>query len=306
MFRRPQTLLQVIIREVGPGVWAGLFVFSVPMNRKSPYTEFGDHAVLLLHGLYGHPFQMHYVARGLRRNGFSVSIPPIHGCGASDAQSHGQTTQWELWLEQVNFHFDKLKREYEHVSVAGLCAGANLALALALERSADINSLCLYSTTLYYDGWNVTRFRFLRALAYYTPLRYLLSYPERAPFGLKDERVQQWIAAQMKNNTVTGTGAARSPMTGIYQVERMMRYLRGNLHKASAPTLILHAKDDDTTSTRSADLVEGGVSSAVVHKVILDNSYHIITMDNEKDRVLAETMNFIARQTIKPLAIVNL
>ena len=262
----------------------------------------------MLHGLYGNPLQMHYIGRRLHRQGYSVSIPQIRGCGVFDAQPL-RTTQWELWLEQIHTHFDKLKRDHAQVSIAGLCTGANLALALALRRSADIHSLCLYSTTLYYDGWNVTRLRLLRALAYYTPLRYLCSYPERAPYGLKDERVRLWVAAQMKKGGITATGASRSPMTGIYQAERMMRFLRRNLHRISAPALILHAKDDDTASTRSADLVESSVSSALVRKVILNNSYHIITMDNEKDRVLEETLNFIARlpaqQSALQLAVAN-
>ena len=265
----------------------------------------GGNAVLLLHGLYGDPLQMHYLGRKLHRSGYSVRIPHIRGCSAFDTRFPRQTTRWELWLEQVKAHFEVLKRDHAQVSVVGLCTGANLALALALERSADIHTLCLYSTTLYYDGWNVTQLRFLRALAYYTPLRYLLSYPERAPYGLKDERIRRWIEAQMKKGGVTATGASRSPMTGVYQAERMMRYLRRNLHRVSAPALILHAKEDDTASTRSADLVESSVSSAVVRKVILHNSYHIITMDNDKDRVFAETLNFIAQQAAQQLAVAN-
>jgi carboxylesterase len=266
----------------------------------------GANAVLLLHGLYGNPLQMQYIGRRLHRNGYSVRIPHISGCGVADAGSRDHTTKWENWLEQVNTHFEELARDHVQVSVAGLCTGANLALALALERSADMHSLCLYSTTLFYDGWNVTKLRLLRALAYYTPLRYVYSYPERAPYGLKDERIRSWVAAQMKRSSVTATGAARSPMTGIYQSERMMRYLRRNLHKVTAPTLIVHAKEDDTASTRSADLVESSVTSSVVRKVILNNSYHIITMDNDKDRVLQETLSFIARQAAPQLAIANL
>ena len=266
----------------------------------------GGNAVLLLHGLYGNRLQMHYLGRRLHRNGYSVRIPHIRGCGVFDPQSAIRTSPWEFWLEQVKTQFEELKREHDQVSVAGLCTGANLALALALERSADIHTLCLYSTTLYYDGWNVSRLRFLRALAYYTPLRHLYSYPERAPYGLKDERIRLWVAAQMKKGKITATGASRSPMTGVYQAERMMRYLRQKLHQVSAPALILHAKEDDTASTRSADLVESSVSSAIVRKVILDNSYHIITMDNDKDRVLAETLNFIAQQPAQQLAVANL
>jgi carboxylesterase len=249
---------------------------------------------------------MHYIGRRLHRNGYSVCMPYLRGCGALGTPSRFQTSRWELWLGQVETHFEELKRDHAQVSVAGLCIGANLALALALERSADIHALCLYSTTLYYDGWNVSRLRFLRALAYYTPLRFVYSYPERAPYGLKDERIRQWVAAQMKKGGATAIGAPRSPMTGIYQAERMMRYLRRHLRQVTTPTLILHAQEDDTASTRSAELVNSCISSSIVRKVILNNSYHNITMDNDKDCVLNETLSFIAQQAGRQLAIANL
>ena len=255
----------------------------------------GRHAFLLLHGLYGNPQEMHYVGRKLNRAGYAVHIPYIKGCGVADSPWRTWNTRWEYWVEQVEGCFEALKQQYDEVSVAGLCAGADLALALAAKRSADIHSLCLYATTLYYDGWNITRLRVLRALAYYTPLRYLMYFHEKPPYGLKDERIRKWIAAQMESGLETAAGASKSSFVGVYQTEKMMKYLRKNLHRVSTPTLILHAREDDTSSLRSADLVESCISSTLVRKVILENSYHIITMDNDKDIVVKETLDFVAR-----------
>lgn len=251
-------------------------------------------AVLLLHGLYGNPREMRYIGRKFNRAGYTVRIPYVQGCGAHDSRWTAARFSWEKWREQVAGHFDVLRRDHDQVSVAGLCIGADLALALALERSAEIHALCLYATTLYYDGWNITPLRHLRALGYYTPLRYFVSYKERAPYGLKDERIREWIAGQMSQGGATEAGAAKSHLSGVYQSERMMRFLRRNLHRVSAPCLIMHAKEDDTASPRSADLVEARVSSAIVKKIILHDSYHIITMDNDKDRVAQETLDFLS------------
>jgi carboxylesterase len=256
----------------------------------------GRHAFLLLHGLYGTPQEMQYVGRKLNKAGYTVHIPYIQGCGVGDNPWRTRRTRWEHWSQQVETHFDALKKEYDEVSVAGLCAGADLALTLAVKRSADIHSLCLYATTLFFDGWNITRLRVLRALAYYTPLRYFLYFHEKPPYGLKDTRIRQWIAAQMKKGGETAAGAAKLSMVGIYQTERMLRYLHANLSRITAPTLILHAREDDTSSLRSADLVEQNVSSEICRKVILENSYHMITMDNDKELVVDETLNFVARR----------
>jgi carboxylesterase len=254
------------------------------------------HAFLLLHGLYGTPQEMQYVGRKLNRAGYTVHIPYIRGCGVADNPWQTRRTRWEHWSQQVEAHFDALKEEYDEVSVAGLCAGADLALTLAVKRSADIHSLCLYATTLFFDGWNITRLRLLRALAYYTPLRYFLYFHESPPYGLKDTRIRQWIAAQMEKGGETAAGASKLSLVGIFQTEKMIRYLRANLFRITVPTLILHAREDDTSSLRSADLVEQKVTSKIVRKVILENSYHMITMDNDKDLVVQETLNFVARQ----------
>jgi carboxylesterase len=255
----------------------------------------GRHAVLLLHGLYGNPQEMQYVGRKLNRAGYSVSIPYIRGCGAADGLRETWRTRWEHWLAQAEEEFDRLKSRYDDVSIGGLCAGANLALGLAIRRSAEIHSQFLYSTTLYYDGWNLTKLRFLRTLGYHTPLRYVLYFHEREPYGLKDERIRQWIAAQMKKGGATAAGASRSSLVGVYQNERLMRYLKKNMGAVQAPTLILHAREDDTTSLRSANLVESMIASPVKRKAILENSYHIITMDHDKDVVVEETLAFIRR-----------
>lgn len=256
----------------------------------------GNHAVLLLHGLYGNPQEMQYVGRKLHREGYSVFIPYIEGCGVADSPWKHRRTRWEHWHAQVGAHFDELKQKYDTVSVAGLCAGANLALALAIERGEEVHSLCLYATTLFYDGWNITRLKLLRALAYYTPFRYLLYFYERPPYGLKDVRIRKWIAAQMEKGGQTAAGASRSSLVGVYQTERMMHYLRANLHRITTPTLILHAREDCTSSLRSADLVADKIGSSITRKVILENSYHIITMDNDKDVVVKETLDFVARR----------
>ena len=71
-----------------------------------------------------------------------------------------------------------------------------------------------------------------------------------------------------------------------------------NLHKITVPTLIMHAREDDIASLRSADFVEAHISSVCVKKIILENSYHIITMDHDKDVVVKETLDFVGNSML--------
>jgi len=251
----------------------------------------GEHAVLLLHGLVGSPLEMRYLATMLHRSGYSVHVPHIPGYG------HGETaTDWRKWHGYASAAFDKLKREYRTVSVSGLCVGAVLALSLAVEKSRDIAALSLLSTTLAYDGWSIPWYRFLLPLGYYTPLRYTYTYPEREPYGLKNELLRKRIALAMQQESLTEIGASSIPMNHIYQTTRLIRHVKRNMHTVEAPALVVHAIDDDTASVKSADFVVDHIGSRDVRKVILNDSYHIVTMDNERELVARETRDFFREQ----------
>ncbi|SHN39661.1 carboxylesterase [Duganella sacchari] len=254
----------------------------------------GDHAVLALHGLLGNPLEMQYLGKRLQKAGYTVVIPLIPGYGyATGAGQSYRTTNYQHWYEEVVRHFDELKARHKTVSVTGLCIGAVLALRLAMERGDEIAALSLLSTTLAYDGWSLPWYRFLLPLAYYTPARYLYAYHERHPFGLKNENLQRWIAREMKVSGSSAAGASRLSAEGIFQAHRLIKEVRRGLPQVRTPALIIHAEEDDVASTRSADLVESSISSTSRRKIILHDSYHIITLDNEKEIVADETVAFI-------------
>ena len=254
----------------------------------------GEHAVLALHGLLGNPLEMQYLGKRLQKAGYTVVIPLIPGYGyATGAGQSYRTAHYLRWYEEVERHFDALKASHASVSVAGLCIGAVLALRLAMERGDEVAALSLLSTTLAYDGWSLPWYRFLLPLAYYTPARYLYAYHERHPYGLKNANLQRWIANEMKVSGSSAAGASRLSAEGIFQAHRLIREVRRGLSRVRSPALIIHAEEDDVASTRSADLVESQISSASRRKLILHDSYHIITLDNEKQIVADEAIAFL-------------
>ena len=253
----------------------------------------GPHAVLALHGLLGNPLEMQFVGKKLQRAGYTVTIPLIPGYGYSSGQSHSfRTTHSEKWFDEVQRQFDLLRRHHDTVSITGLCIGAVLALRLASERPGEVAALSLLATTLAYDGWSIPKYRFLLPIAYYTPARYLYSYKERYPFGIKNANLRKWIAREMEVHTSSAAGASRLSAEGIFQAHRLIKQVKKKLHQVSCPTLIMHAEEDDVATPKSADLVDAMISSIVKKKIILHDSYHIITLDNEKEKVASETVRF--------------
>lgn len=249
-------------------------------------------AVLLLHGLCANPLEMQPVARVLHQAGYTVYAPLIHGMGVDDLalQQGWQATPCEQWLAQAEGHLAALAARHERVAVAGLCLGAVLSLAVA-QRHA-LAALVLVSPTLFFDGWNVSRWRRLLPLAYLPGLRQRLSFAERSPYGVKNARLRKWIEQAMATDGLCAVGAARLPAASLYQAERLIRQVKPALPQVTAPTLVLHATEDDVAGPRSVHFLSERLGRGpLVHW--FSDSYHMLTLDNEREAVCAAARRFI-------------
>jgi carboxylesterase len=235
---------------------------------------------------------MQYLAKRLRQAGFATFAPHFKGYGFGERSDPFASGSWTEWRAQILEHFDELARNYRSVSVSGLCVGAVLALDLAAERPGQVAALSLLATTLAYDGWSLPWYRFLAPLAYYTPLRHRYSYRERHPYGVKNESLRRWIAREMAEKTTSIAGASSLPMTAVYQARKLIRHVRRVIPAVNAPALVIHAREDDVASVKSAEFVLENIGSHDVDFVLLHDSYHIVTLDNEKELVADETIRF--------------
>jgi carboxylesterase len=251
----------------------------------------GRHGVLLFHGLSSTPLELQFLGRGLHRAGYSVRIAVIegysHGLPSRSPSGHRE------WAAAALAEFDRMRQQCDTLAVGGLCIGALLSLVVAAQRADAVSHVLALSTTLRYDGWAAPRSRVFLPLARLIPALGRLAVKEREPFGLKDERLRAWVAAQMKESGGSDAGAAVLRVRDLLQAQDLMRLVREGLARISAPTLLLHAREDEAASPRSAFEVASSISSKRVHCVILNDSYHMISIDKEKARVLSEMKDFL-------------
>ncbi|GAB3626552.1 Thermostable monoacylglycerol lipase [Pandoraea terrae] len=256
------------------------------MFQTDIHYQGGPNAVLLLPGLCSTPLEMRYVAKALQRDGYTVSVPYIAGYGLGTP-----CTDWRAWIKAARAEYLKLKQTHATVSLCGLCIGATLCLAIAQEEPS-VTSLSLLSVTLMYDGWTIPWYYPLIDFGYHTPLRHIYKYKETSPFGLKNESLRARIEKSMSQHAASEIGAAALPLPHLYHARRLASHVRRNLHRVTADCLVIHAVDDDTSSPHNARIVHEGVSSAHKQKYLLAESYHIVTMDNEREVVADETRRF--------------
>lgn len=252
----------------------------------------GEHAVLLLHGLQSSPAELQPLAKRLNQAGYTVHVPHIKGYGFMHGDTPRSVTHWQEWHAIATQEFLTLKKQYKTVSMGGLCIGAVLSLSVAAEQGDDVAALTLLATTFWYDGWSIPWYRFMRYVGYYTPVRYYYSYREREPFGLKNEQLRKWIAREMSHKDSSIVGASKLNLPAIQEAERMIAVVKGRIGQVTAPAIVIHAQEDDVSSPRNARYVYENIGSKLKELVILHNSYHMITVDNDREQVANDTLRF--------------
>lgn len=260
-------------------------------DARGLWLRGGPVGVLLFHGLASAPAELLFLARGLHRAGYTVRVPVI------DGYSHGMPGDPRgegAWADAALAEFDALRGDCRELAVGGLCIGAVLALRVAALRGPLVRAVLALSTTLHYDGWATPWYRRLLPLAAWVPWAGRIGVRETEPFGVKDERMRAWIRAQMSSG-MSDAGAAVLRVASLLAARRLMREVRERLPDIQAPTLVVHAREDDAASIRSAFEVADRVHAAQVQVILLNDSYHMISIDREKHRVLAQLKEFLAQ-----------
>jgi len=266
------------------------------MMKSSEFLlQGGRDGVLLIHGLTGTPTEMRFVGKGLHRAGYSVLGMQLAGHCGSEADL--LATGWRDWYRSVTEAADKLAAQVDLVFVGGLSMGALLALKLAIDRPTQISGLALYGTTFAYDGWTIPR---IAKLSFLLPLAMRLGigrkqrFMEKPPYGIKCERVRQRIAGSMLSGDSAGGGLPGNPWPSLAEFYRLSSRVRKQLDQVRAPCLVVHSANDDVASVRNSQIVERSVG-AEVETMLLHNSYHMVTVDQEHRDVVARSADFFSR-----------
>ncbi|HVP88006.1 MAG TPA: alpha/beta fold hydrolase [Casimicrobiaceae bacterium] len=276
-----------------------------PTNNNDLRLPSGTGAhVFLLHGLTGSPTELAYVARRLNLDGgLRVWCPRL--------ANHGEplnvlaATPWRLLYDKARSDFLAARDAAEHdrvpLVVGGLSLGAVLSLLLAAEFPQHVGGVMCLAPTFFYDGWNVPWLHRLIPFIDYTPLKYFAFFREEPPYGLKDESLRERVgtaykSASLRTNVGCGQhGYAHFPIRLFCESRHLIARCARNLRRVTAPLLLVQAVHDDATSPRNSRHVYRNVSSRQKEMLLLEDSFHMVAADLERDRV-AEAMTRFCRR----------
>ena len=235
-----------------------------------PYSATGDaRGALVLHGFTGNPQSMRGLALALADAGFTVEMPllPGHGTEVADLVP----TRWEDWSGAADAAYLDLAARCDTVVVVGLSMGGTLAVWLA-EHHLEIAALVLVNPMV--AAPDADTVGFVQAM--------IDNGDELAPGVGSDIAMEGALESAYPELPLR---AALSLFAGAAEVE-------SGLGSVTCPVLVFTSTQDHLVDPRSSALLVERAKGPV-EQVVLDRSYHVATLDYDKDEIEARTVEFV-------------
>jgi carboxylesterase len=245
------------------------------MSDPRPLVPFsapgGPQGALVLHGFTGNPSSMRGVAEALAAAGFAVELPllPGHGTSVEDMMS----TNFTDWAARVEEAYLELAGRTASIVVAGLSMGATLG-AWVTARNPDT--------------------------AGFVAINGMFEPPAPAFLDLLRASLEQGvdrlpaIGSDIAMPGVSEGAYEAAPIQPLISLMEATTELHGRLGQIRCPVLILSSREDHVVPPSSSDVLAEGVAGPV-ERVTLERSYHVATLDFDRDLVEKRTVEFALR-----------
>ena len=225
--------------------------------------------ILLVHGFTGSPASMRPWAEYLNQRGYTVKVPLLPGHGTTPHDLN--LVKWQEWPAKVESDLQELLRTCSKVFICGLSMGGGTTLNIATRYSKDLAGIILVNPMIHVKfvphqlAWAISRF----------------------------QKMRESVGDDIKRPGITEYGYDALPAVGVYELLKMLHYTRKRLHDVTAPMLLFHSVDDHTLPVTNTEIVMKGVGSRQKQRIELVNSYHVATLDYDKEVIFENSRLFI-------------
>lgn len=180
------------------------------------------------------------------------------------------------------------------VIAGGLSTGAVLTLMLAAKHPNKVQATSLLAPTLWLNGWMIPWYARLFPLVRNRWLASLFSFPHHAPYGIKDPKIRDFIQKLRAAKGAAETGHEVTPGELVLEHRRLVEAVTELVPYIRQPSLIVHPLEDDYAGMSNATYLRDRLAGPV-DLTVLDDSYHIVTIDRQRHLVVAALAAFAAR-----------
>lgn len=205
----------------------------------------------------------------------SLPLLPGHGTRWEDLQ----LTTWRDWYAEVDRALRELLDRCETVFVMGLSMGGALTLRLAAQHGDAVRGIVLVNPGNKVHG----------LAAHALPVaRHLV-------------RTTSGIASDIAKEGVTEVGYDRVPLHAAHSLRQFFRTVDAELPQVTQPLVVLHSPQDHVVPPADSARVLSRVSSTDVREILLEQSYHVATLDHDAERIFEESWAFVERLAPSPV-----
>ena len=234
--------------------------------------EKSDIAFLFLHGFTGSTYEGRDFAAHFSQKGYTVWVPllPGHGTRPEDLEA----VQYSDWLRAAETYYEELRRDFRTVFVCGQSMGG--ALALHVAANYPVEAVISLAGAIELEDW---RLRFLPIIQHIRRYQHKKNGPD-----IMDPEAKKRSASY-----------PRYPLSSVIQFLELLRYVKAELPKIISPALLVHSRQDHTIDYNNLHTIASTISSADKETLTLEKSYHIISVDAEKELIFNNIERFTNR-----------
>jgi carboxylesterase len=243
------------------------------LDGAEPFSAAGGpHGALVVHGFTGSPQSLRGLAKAFASAGFAVELPrlPGHGTHVDDMA----TTTWEDWSATTDRAYEELAARCDRVVAAGLSMGGTLTLWLA-SRHPEIAGIVL-----------------VNAFADAAPTAEMRAGVRAALDA--GTTILPGVGGDIALPGATELAYDELPARGFLSLLDAAEELAPKLGEIRMPALVVHSLQDHVVARDSRDLLERSLGGPV-EILELERSYHVATLDYDKDEIERRAVEFALR-----------
>lgn len=246
------------------------------MEGAEPFFFQGnDVGVLVSHGYTGTPQSMRYYGEALHRAGYTVAGPLLRGHGTTPADMAKATAR--DWIQSLEEELDKLRQTCSNIFITGLSMGGTLSLYMAAAHPDIFKGVITINAALRLE----------------TPAMAALAFDPRAPIMIPG------IGSDVKDPDSKELAYLEVPVSSIKEAYALTSVTHDLTPKIKCPVLVITSRNDHVVSPANGRVIPGLLTVNRVESLWLDNSYHVATIDHDKDLICEQACNFINSIIVK-------
>lgn len=250
---------------------AGLQVME---DGKPFFFEGGKTGCLLIHGFTGTTSSIRLMGEFLADKGMTVLGPRLPGHG-TDVKDMGRWSYTD-WTSTVETALAEIKELCDRVFVSGLSMGGLLTLYLAERHSDTLAGVMPISAPVRWlaPGAQGVALKFAGVLKHFVKT---IAGPGN---DLKDPQVTEVAYEKLHSNAA-------------HELVKLAKVVGGALDRVTCPIRLFAAKEDHVVPPRNSEYILDHVSSKDKELILLDNCYHVATLDYDREKIFEASYNFM-------------